>query len=140
MSLQQICQLNLTLSPVEFLKKKKSLCQIFCWALFMYVVLSCVQLFLNLWTVGTRLLCPWNFLQQAYQSGLPFPTPSDFPNTGSNPSHLMSPALAGQSLPLHHLGTNPLSRMLSHIIPKTSLRGCQYLCFTDEKISLRELR
>ena len=54
----------------------------------------------------TRLLCPWDFpgkstevgchcLLQEYYSGLLFPTPEDFPDTGIKPVLLVSPALVG---------------------------------------------
>ena len=42
-----------------------------------------------------RFLCPWDFSRQEYWSGLPFPSPGDFPNPGIEPSSLTSPALAG---------------------------------------------
>ena len=38
--------------------------------------------------------------RQEYWSGLPRPPPGDLPNPGIGPSSLMSPALAGSSLPL----------------------------------------
>ena len=37
-----------------------------------------------------RLLCPWGFSRQEYQSGLPFPSPGDLPDPGIKPG---SPAL-----------------------------------------------
>ena len=39
------------------------------------------------------------FLRQEYWSGLPFPTPGNFPDPGIKPESLASPALAGGSLP-----------------------------------------
>ena len=36
-------------------------------------ILSCVHLFGTPRTVAARLLCPWDFSQQEYWSGLPFP-------------------------------------------------------------------
>ena len=44
----------------------------------------------------TRLLCPWGFSKQEYQSGLPRPPPGDLPNPGAEPR---SPALQMDSLP-----------------------------------------
>ena len=40
---------------------------------------------------------PWSmeFSRQGYWSGLPFPSPGDLPNSGTEPASLMSPALAG---------------------------------------------
>ena len=64
-------------------------------------VLCCVtQSFLTpcnphgLW--ANRLLCPWRFSGQDYQSGLPYPPPGDLPNPGIEPR---SPALQVDSLP-----------------------------------------
>ena len=42
----------------------------------------------------TSLLCPWN-CRQEYWNGLPFPTPGDLPNSGMEPTSLVSLALAG---------------------------------------------
>ena len=36
------------------------------------------------------------FSRQEYWSGLPFPTPGDLPNPGSEPTSLASPVLAGR--------------------------------------------
>ena len=41
-----------------------------------------------------RFPCPWGFFRQEYWSGLPFPSPGDFPRSGMEPK---SPALAGAS-------------------------------------------
>ena len=54
----------------------------------------CVRLFATLWTVAC-LLCPWDFPGKNTWSGLPFPTPGDFPNPGIKPMSLASPVLAG---------------------------------------------
>ena len=43
------------------------------------------------------LLCPWGFSKQKYWSGLPFPSPGDLPNLGSNP-YLQSGFFTTQSL------------------------------------------
>ena len=39
-----------------------------------------------------------------YSSRLPFPTPGDLPNPGTEPGSLKSPALQANSLPLSHQG------------------------------------
>ena len=41
----------------------------------------------------TRLLCPWGFSRQEYWSGLPFPSPGDLSNPGTDP---LSPTLASR--------------------------------------------
>ena len=38
---------------------------------------------------------PMEFAGQEYWSGVPFPAPEDLPNLGSEPTSLVSPALAG---------------------------------------------
>ena len=40
----------------------------------------------------TKFLCPWNFSGE--NTGLPCPPPGDLPNPGTEPTSLMSPALA----------------------------------------------
>ena len=57
--------------------------------------LSCVQLFVTPWTVTCQTPLFTGFFKQDYWSGLPFPPPGDFPNSGIKP---MSPILAGRFL------------------------------------------
>ena len=64
---------------------------------------SCVRLFATLWTVVRQAPLTMGFSRQEYWSGLPFPSPGDLPNPGSNthllcllrwqagPAHLMPP-------------------------------------------------
>ena len=59
-------------------------------------VLSPVQLFVTLWTVGHQAPLPMEFTRQEYWSGLPFPSPGDLPDPGIKTVSLMSPALAGK--------------------------------------------
>ena len=66
---------------------------------------SHVQLFGTLWTVAHQAPMSMEFSRQEYWSRLPFPTPGDLPNPGIQPASLGSPALAGDSLPLGHLGS-----------------------------------
>ena len=58
-------------------------------------MLSCVRLFVTLWTVAHQAPLPMEFSKQEYWSGLPFPTPGDLPDPGIQPASLVSPALAG---------------------------------------------
>ena len=64
--------------------------------------LSRVRLFATPWTVIYQ--APWSmgFSRQEYWSGLPFPSPGDLPNPGSEPG---SPALQADSLSLSHQGS-----------------------------------
>ena len=54
-------------------------------------VFSCVRLFVTPWTVAHQSLS-MGFPRQEYWSGLPFPSPRDLPNPGTEP---VSPVLAG---------------------------------------------
>ena len=56
------------------------------------LLLSCVQLFCDLWTVACQASLSIGFPRQEYWSGLPFLSPGDLPNPGMEP---LSPALAG---------------------------------------------
>ena len=64
--------------------------------------LSRVWLFVTPWTAACQAPLPMQFSRQGYWSRLPFPTLGDVPDPGIK---LASPALAGDSLPLHHLGS-----------------------------------
>ena len=58
--------------------------------------LICVQLFGISWTVACQAPSSMEFSRQQYWSGLPFPSPGDFPNPRIEPR---SPALQADSLP-----------------------------------------
>ena len=45
------------------------------------------------------------FYRQEYWSGLPFSPPGDLPHPGIEPMSPVAPELAGDSLPLNHLGS-----------------------------------
>ncbi|XP_055423086.1 uncharacterized protein LOC129643032 isoform X2 [Bubalus kerabau] len=47
---------------------------------------SFVQLFVTLWTVAARLLCPWGFSRPEDWSGLPCPPPGDLPDPRIEPT------------------------------------------------------
>ena len=51
---------------------------------------SCVLLFVTPWAVACQAPLPMGFSNQAYWSGLPFPSPGDLPDPGIEPG---SPAL-----------------------------------------------
>ena len=50
--------------------------------------LSCVRLFATLWTAAHQARPSMGFSRQEYWSGLPFPSPGDFPNPGIEPRSL----------------------------------------------------
>ena len=47
------------------------------------------------WTIARQAPLSMEFSRQQYWSGLPFPSPRDLPNTGTESESLMSPVLAG---------------------------------------------
>ena len=51
--------------------------------------------FVTLWTVALQALPSLESSRQEYWSGLPCPPPGDRPGPGTEPTSLMSPALAG---------------------------------------------
>ena len=55
--------------------------------------LSHVKLFANPWTIARQAPLSMGFSGQEYWSGLPFPSPGDFPNPGIKPT---SPTLTGR--------------------------------------------
>ena len=56
-------------------------------------LLSRVRLFATPWPVARQAPLSMEFSRQEYQSGLPFPSPGDLPNLGTEP---MSVTLAGR--------------------------------------------
>ena len=60
---------------------------------------SCVQLFAIPWTVARQAPLSMGVSRQEYWSGLSCPPPEDLPDAGIKPPSLMSPALAGSSVP-----------------------------------------
>ena len=54
-----------------------------------------VRLFVAPWTVACQVPLSMGFSRQEYWSGLPFPSLGDLPDPGTEPTSLMSPALAG---------------------------------------------
>ena len=58
-------------------------------------LLSHVQLFVTPQTAAHQAPLSTGFSRQQYWSGLPCPSPGDFPDPGIGPTSLVSPALAG---------------------------------------------
>ena len=59
------------------------------------ICFSCVLLFATLWTVPHEAPLSMGFPKQEHWSGLPFPSPGDFPDLEIEHASLASPALAG---------------------------------------------
>ena len=66
---------------------------------------SVVSNFATPWTVAPQALLSMEFFKQEYRSGLPFSTPGDLPNLGSNSSLLHLLHWQANSLALCHLGS-----------------------------------
>ena len=60
--------------------------------------LSHVLLSMAPWTAAHQAPLSREFPRQEYRSGLPFPSAGDLPDRGTEPTPLVSPALAGRSL------------------------------------------
>ena len=54
--------------------------------------LSHVQLFVTSWTIAQQAPLSMEFSRQEYWSGLPFPSPGDRPNPGTEPASVATPA------------------------------------------------
>ena len=67
-------------------------------------MLSRVQLFATLLTVAHLAPQPMELLRQEYWNELPFPSPGDLPNPGTEPASPESPALARGFLTTAPLG------------------------------------
>ena len=64
--------------------------------------LSCVQLFATPWTIAPQASLFTEFSRQEYWSGLPFPSPGNFPDPEIEPR---SPALQADALPSEPWGS-----------------------------------
>ena len=73
---------------------------------------SCVPLCVTLWTVACQAPLFMGFSRQEYLSGLPFPSPGDFPDPGIEAVSLMSPAFAGELFTTGTTWEAPNQRML----------------------------
>ena len=84
--------------------------------------LSCVWLFVTLWTVAHQALPSMGFSRKEYWSGLPFPSPGDLPNPEIKPGF---PALQADALTSELPGKPKASIKLEDVtvinVPKTEL-------------------
>ena len=67
--------------------------------------LSCIQLFVTLWTVARQAPLSMEFSRQEYWSRLPFPPPGDLRDPKIEPTSPVSPALQADTLLLNHQGS-----------------------------------
>ena len=59
--------------------------------------LSCVWLFAAPWIVALQVPLSMGFPRPGYWNRVPFPSPEDLPDPGTEPMSLTSPALVGSS-------------------------------------------
>ena len=97
-------------------------------------VFSCVQLFVTPWTVDHQVPLSMEFSRQAHWTGLPFPSPGDLPNPGTEPR---SPTLQADSLPSEPLG-KPFQQE-SHVKWIASSSLCSNLTFPKHPFKLKSL-
>ena len=90
----------------------------FCVTTLCCAVLSHVQLFATPWTVAHQAPLSTGFSRQEYWSGLPFPSPGDLPDPGSQPTSLASPALVGG-----FCTTEPPTHKSIHILQEYKQKG-----------------
>ena len=86
-------------------------------------------------TVAHQALLSMGLPRPKYCSGLPFPTPGDPLNLGIKPMPLVSPALAGKSLPLSHLGS-PQRHIVQAVLFNHYLYLCEYIFITPKENSI----
>ena len=104
-------------------------------------VLSCVWLFVTLWTIAHQALCPWPFSRQEYWSRSPCPPPGDLPNPGIKPR---SPALQADSLPsepsgkFKNTGVGSLSLLQENFLTQESTQGLPHCRQIHYQLSNRE--
>ena len=70
--------------------------------------ISHVQLFATPWTGTHQAPLPMGFSSQEYQNGLPFPSPEDLPNPGSEPTSPVALALTGRLFATEPPGRNKI--------------------------------
>ena len=72
--------------------------------------------FVTQWTIARQAPLTVGFPRQEYWNELPFTSPGDLPDLGTEPASLVSPALQAGSLPLHRLGSLELFRWLMYAL------------------------
>ena len=85
---------------------------------YFFLLLSCfsrVQFFVTPWTVAYSAPLSMEFSRQEYWSGLPCPSPGDFPDPKIQPCSRMSPALQADSLLFSHQGS-PITSTVTAIL------------------------
>ena len=76
---------------------------------------------MNPWTIACQAPLSMEFSRQEYWSGLPFPSPGDLPNPGTEPT---SPVFQADSSPSKPPG-KPYKGIMKKIL---NLQGGMYLC------------
>ena len=120
-----ICSFKiLWLTVITRLKKKKQKQKQWSFFACMLSHFSHIQFFVTLWAVALQAPLSLGFSRQEYWSGLPFPSPGDLPNQGSNPDLLHLLHWQASSLPVAPPGKPSLSLIIRFY---SSLFLCMYL-------------
>ena len=82
-------------------------------------LLSHVQLYVTPWNVALQAPLPTEFSRQEYWSGLPSPAPRNLPNSGTESSSPVSPALTGGCFTTEPPGKSPWTMTLSNDLHHT---------------------
>ena len=82
-------------------------------------LLGRVQLFGKAWTVAQQTPQPMEFSRQEYWSGLPFPSPGDLPDPGTEPG---APALQADTLPSEPPGKPSATSCLTVLSERGTLK------------------
>ena len=69
------------------------------------------------WTAAYQAPPSMGFSRQEYWSGLPFPSPEDLPNPGTEPKSSASPALAGRFFTTAPLGKPAIYNKVHIFVP-----------------------
>ena len=78
------------------------------------------------------------FSRQGYWGGLPYPPPGDLPDPGIKPAFLMSPAMAGRSLPPVPPG-KPVDENTIHPYAQLTLEKDPYVTIPKVKVKVKSL-
>ena len=86
------------------------------------------RIFVTAWTVAHKAPLSMEFSKQEYWNGLPIPTPGDLPNPGTEPTSLMSPALASEFFTTSDTREAPRAEYASLTIPAAQGRLHSLAC------------
>ena len=99
---------------------------------------SCVQRCVTKRPVACKVPLSIELSRQEYWGGLPYPPPGDLPDPGIKPAFLMSPAMAGRSLPPVPPG-KPVDENTIHPYAQLTLEKDPYVTIPKVKVKVKSL-